>query len=202
MATLTRLRFSTVITYLALLFGSGFAQRPTNASVCDFYAQARYGANNSATQLMFIQNVVCLAFEGGSSLNNVSAELTGILRPGKFNGIDINLLQYFNGSRASTNVNNAPIGINWLDDGGTTPLAAFLSEESQPLVLANTSNQQYVIPNRLFNIQDHTDLNLLFPVIFSATSLLHSVDPLGVPYRLLLYPTLTGRSVWHMPINS
>jgi hypothetical protein len=141
MATSNRHRFSTVIAYLGLLFGLGFAQRPTNASVCDFYAQERFGANNSETQLKFIQNVVSLAFEGGSRLTNVSTEITGILRPGKFNGMNIELLQYFNGSRASTNVNNAPIGINWLDQGGTTPLAAFLAGESQTLILADTSNQ-------------------------------------------------------------
>jgi hypothetical protein len=141
MTTLKRLHFSTVIAYLALLSRSSFAQRPNNATACDFYAQARYGANNSATQLKFIQNVVCLAFEGGTKLNNVSSEITGILRPGKFNGINIDLQQYFNGSRASTNVNNAPIGINWLDQGGTTPLAAFLAGESQTLALADSSNQ-------------------------------------------------------------
>jgi hypothetical protein len=138
MVTSQRCRLFTVV---ILLIGSGFAQRPTNASVCDFYAQARFGANNSETQLKFIQNVVSLAFEGGSRLNNVSSEITGILRPGKFNGADINLLQYFNGSRASTNVNNAPIGINWMDQGGPTPLAAFLAGDSQSLALADGSNQ-------------------------------------------------------------
>lgn len=141
MAASTRSRVTIFLTYLSLLFGSGSAQRPTNASVCDYYAQAQYGANSSTTQLKWIQNVVCLAFEGGSRLNNVSSKTTGILRPGKFNGIDINLLQYFNGSTKSTNVNNAPIGVNWLDDGGTVPLAAFLSGESQSLVLADDKNQ-------------------------------------------------------------
>ncbi|KAH7095396.1 hypothetical protein FB567DRAFT_29510 [Paraphoma chrysanthemicola] len=141
------LRFRTLIACLAILFGSGFAQRPTNASVCDFYAQARYGANTSETQLKWIQNVICLAFEGGTKLNNVSTEITGILRPGKFNNINIDLQQYFNGSRASTNVNNAPIGINWLDQGGTTPLAAFLAGESEKLVLAETSNQYHLFSN-------------------------------------------------------
>lgn len=142
MATSRRLQFPTAIAYLALLINSGFAQRPNSATVCDYYAQTRFGANSSATQLKFMQNVVCLAFEGGSSLNNVSSDLTGILRPGKFLGNDIDLLQYFNGSKASTNVNNAPIGINWMDQGGTVPLASFLAGgDSQTLVLANTSNQ-------------------------------------------------------------
>jgi hypothetical protein len=141
MATSKRPHYLGFIACLTFLLGSVSAQRPTNATVCDFYAQARYGANTSETQLKFIQNIVCLAFEGGSKLNNVSSEITGILRPGKFNGINIDLQQYFNGSRASTNVNNAPIGINWLDQGGTTPLAAFLAGESEKLALADTSNQ-------------------------------------------------------------
>lgn len=141
MANMKQLRFSTVVATLTFLLGIACAQRPTNASVCDYYATARYGANSSDTQLKFIQNVVCLAFEGGTKLNNVSSDITGILRKGKFNSMDIDLLQYFNGSRASTNVNNAPIGINWLDQGGTTPLAAFLAGESQTLNLADTSNQ-------------------------------------------------------------
>jgi hypothetical protein len=141
MATSKRRRLSSVFAYVALFLGSATAQRPTNATVCDYYAQARFGANSSETQLNFIQHVVCLAFEGGSRLNNVSSDITGILRPGKFNGVDINLLQYFNGSKASTNVNNAPIGINWMDQGGTTPLAAFLAGDSQTLTLADSSNQ-------------------------------------------------------------
>jgi hypothetical protein len=142
MATPKRLHVLATVACLALWISSGFAQRPNSATVCDYYAQTKFGANSSATQLRFMQNVVCLAFEGGSSLTNVSSELTGILRPGKFLGNDIDLLQYFNGSRASTNVNNAPIGINWMDQGGTVPLASFLAGgDSQILKLANTSNQ-------------------------------------------------------------
>jgi hypothetical protein len=142
MATSRRMRFLATIAYLTLLINFGVAQRPNSASVCDYYAQTRFGTNSSATQLKFMQNVVCLAFEGGSSLNNVSSDLTGILRPGKFLGNNIDLLPYFNGSKASTNVNNAPIGINWMDQGGTVPLASFLAGgDSQTLVLANTSNQ-------------------------------------------------------------
>lgn len=136
-----QLQFSTVVAILTLLLGAVCAQRPTNASVCDYYATARFGANSSATQLKFIQSVVSLAFEGGTKLNNVSSDITGILRKGRFNNQDIDLLQYFNGSRNSTNVNNAAIGINWLDQGGTTPLAAFLAGETQTLNLAESSNQ-------------------------------------------------------------
>jgi hypothetical protein len=141
MAFSTSRPFCTTIAFLILFLQLGFAQRPNSASVCDYYAQARFGANTSATQLKWIQSVVTLAFEGGSTLNNVTSELTGILRPGRINDAAIDLHQYFNGSRASTNVRNAPVSINWLDQGGTIPLADFLGGKTDTLVLANTSNQ-------------------------------------------------------------
>lgn len=141
MVPFTGCRVAILFICLSNLFDFGASQRPTNATVCDYYAQAKYGENSTETQLKWIQSVVCLAFEGGSTLNNVSSDLTGVLRPGKFNGIDVNLMQYFNGSTKSTNVNNAPIGVNWLDDGGTAPLAAFLSGESQALTLDPDKNQ-------------------------------------------------------------
>lgn len=141
MTALLRYPVAVVLTCLSLLSTFGSAQRPTNASVCDYYAESQFGANSSDTQLKWIQSVVCLAFEGGSTLNNVSSDIVGILRPGTFNGIDIDLMAYFNGSKKSTNVNNAAIGVNWMDDGGTAPLAAFLSGQSQTLVLADDKNQ-------------------------------------------------------------
>ncbi|KAJ4336224.1 hypothetical protein N0V87_005516 [Didymella glomerata] len=147
MVASTGCRVAILLTCFSSLFRFGLSQRPTNASVCDYYAQAQYGTNSSDTQLKWIQNVVCLAFEGGSTLNNVSSDLTGILRPGKFNNIDIDLLHYFNGSTKSTNVNNAAIGVNWLDDGGATPLAAFLSGKSQALSLDEEKNQYHLFSN-------------------------------------------------------
>lgn len=141
MVASSRCQIAILFICFSSLFRSVLSQRPINASFCDYYAQAQYKENSSATQLKWIQNVVSLAFEGGSTLNNVSSELTGILRPGKYNDIDIDLLQYFNGSRKSTNVNNAAIGVNWLDDGGPAPLAAFLSGDSQALNLDEDKNQ-------------------------------------------------------------
>ena len=131
----------TLIAVPFLLFGSTIAQRPSNASVCDYYAETRYGTNSSDSQHKLVQNIICLAFEGGTNLTNVSSELTGILRPGKFGGVDINLISWFNGSRATTNVNNAPIGINWLDQGGPGPLSDFLTGKTDTVVLSNSSNQ-------------------------------------------------------------
>jgi hypothetical protein len=136
------LSFSTVGMCLTLLSTTCLAQRPSNASICDYYATQLYGTNSSETQQNLVQHIVALAFEGGTTLTNVSSEITGILRPGTFGGVNIDLLVYFNGSRASTNVNNAPIGINWLDAGGTTPLSTFLSGGTTTLELREGSNQQ------------------------------------------------------------
>ncbi|KAF1915748.1 hypothetical protein BDU57DRAFT_547611 [Ampelomyces quisqualis] len=139
--------FCTTVAFLFLFFRLGSAQRPNSASVCDYYAQAQFGANTSATQLKWIQSVVTLAFEGGSTLSNVTSELTGILRPGSINDVAIDLREYFNRSRASTNVRNAPVSINWLDQGSTIPLADFLSSKTETLVLSNTSNQYHLFGN-------------------------------------------------------
>ncbi|KAH8647732.1 hypothetical protein BX600DRAFT_443082 [Xylariales sp. PMI_506] len=142
------LRFScTFAASLALFVGSSIAQRPTNASVCDYYAETLYGSNSSDTQHKLIQHIVALAFEGGTALSNKPTELTGILQPGTFGDVDVDLRQYFNGSRASTNVNNAPIGINWLDEGGTEPLSAFLTGQTDTVALTNTTNQYHLFGN-------------------------------------------------------
>lgn len=117
------------------------AQRPPTASVCDYYAMQLFGANTTEGQRGWIRRVVLTGFEGGTPLGNVSTGLTGIMRPGSFDNVNIDLMQYFNGSRASTNVNNSPIGINWLDQGGLAPLTKYLSDPSQDFVLANSSNQ-------------------------------------------------------------
>lgn len=131
----------------ALFSTTSTAQRPDDASVCDYYAEERYGANDTESQHNLVKHIVSLAFEGGSALDNKSETLTGILRPGKFDEKDVDLRSWFNGSRASTNVNNAPIGINWLDGGGTEPLSDFLTGTTSDLVLGNTTNQAHLFGN-------------------------------------------------------
>ncbi|OBT83239.1 hypothetical protein VE02_08147 [Pseudogymnoascus sp. 03VT05] len=64
--------------------------------------------------------------------------LTGILNPGVHDGVNVNLLPFFNGSIASTNL---AVGINWLDDGGILPLVNFMSGKTDNVVLRNTTNE-------------------------------------------------------------
>ncbi|KAK3384865.1 hypothetical protein B0H63DRAFT_432347 [Podospora didyma] len=136
-----------LVCVLGLLVGFSVGQRPSNASVCDYYATAKFGANNSDTQRALVRRIVSLAFEGGSRLTNKSNELTGIWRPGKANGIDVNLLQYFNGSKQTTNVNNAAIAINWMDQGGPEPLANYLAGDVEEIAMTNSSNQFHLFGN-------------------------------------------------------
>jgi hypothetical protein len=130
-----------MLALFAVLFGLALAQRPNNASVCDYYAERRFGTNNSDTQLQLVQGIVGLAFGGAFNLSNVSSEITGIMNPGTFEGQPVDVRPYFNGSIASTNLNNEPIGINWLDDGGLDPLYNFLSGKTTTVILRNSTNE-------------------------------------------------------------
>ena len=126
---------------LALSFGLSLAQRPNNSSLCDYYAGSLYVESNETTQARLIKNVVSLAFAGPTNIRDVGPELTGILNPGSFDGQYIDLQGWFNGSKDSTNLNNAPVGVDWLDGGGKKPLTDFLTGVTQNVVISNTTNE-------------------------------------------------------------
>lgn len=130
-----------MLAVLALLLGASLAQRPSNASTCDYYAQSRYGSSTSTSQFQLVQGIVALAFGGGFNLSNVSSEITGILNPGTYQNLSVDLRPWFNGSIDSTNLNNQAVGIDWLDDGGTDPLYLYLSGQTSNVVLHNTTNE-------------------------------------------------------------
>jgi len=44
-------------------------------------------------------------------------------------------------TEATTNLNNQPVGINWLDGGAQAPLMAFLNGSASGVVISNTTNQ-------------------------------------------------------------
>ncbi|MCJ1355973.1 MAG: hypothetical protein MMC33_005967 [Icmadophila ericetorum] len=94
-----------------------------------------------------MQDIVVLSFGGSFNLGNFSTNVTGILNPGVYDGTYVDLLPYFDGSIQSSNLNNQPIGINWLDDGGTVPLYNYLNGVAPSLVLLNTSNQFKLFTN-------------------------------------------------------
>ncbi|KFY40146.1 hypothetical protein V494_03619 [Pseudogymnoascus sp. VKM F-4513 (FW-928)] len=134
---------TTMLFLYFLLFAIVIAQRPSSISICDYYTQVEYGSASGENQLKLIQGIVALAFAGPKSIpsKNVPKELTGILNPGVQGGHRVDLMPFFNGTLASTNLNNQPVGINWLDDGGLTPLSNYLSGKTKSVVLSNSTNE-------------------------------------------------------------
>lgn len=147
-----------------LLLAAGratLAQRAGNESICDYYAAQRYGENNSTTQLLLVQSIVTLAYAGSAGLPNAPDDSTGIFNKGHFDGIDVYLRPWFDGSskdielvpvgctltnhgrrvEATTNLNNQPVGIDWLDGGATGPLLSFLNGSSNTVDIDKSTNQ-------------------------------------------------------------
>lgn len=77
------------------------AQRSGNESICDYYATQRYGGNNSTTQLLLVQSIVTLAYAGSAGLPNPPDNSSGIFNQGLFNGMDVYLRPWFDGSSKS-----------------------------------------------------------------------------------------------------
>lgn len=77
---------------------SANAQRPSSQSICDYYAAQRYGENNSTTQLLLVQSIVSLAYAGGNEISGAPAESDGIFNQGNFDGQDVYLRSWFDGS--------------------------------------------------------------------------------------------------------
>ncbi|KAL6911022.1 hypothetical protein GGI43DRAFT_34001 [Trichoderma evansii] len=117
------------------------AQRSGNESICDYYATQRYGANNSTTQLLLVQSIVTLAYAGSAGLPNPPDDSSGIFNKGRFDGMDVYLRPWFDGSKATTNLNNQPVGIDWLDGGATGPLLSFLNGSTNSVNINNSTNQ-------------------------------------------------------------
>lgn len=122
------------------------ATRPSNATICDYYANLRYGENTTASQGKLMQSVVSLAFAGKGDLPNINPEISGILNPGTFENEPVFLRPWFNGSIDSTNLNNQPVGIDWLDGGGTAPLYAFLNGSTDSVKIEGKTNELYALP--------------------------------------------------------
>jgi hypothetical protein len=160
-------KFIMLFAVVLLLLGVSSAQRPSNATICDYYAIANYGANTTATQYRLMQSILALAFGGPGPLSNVAPAITGIFNAGSFDGTPVDLQPWFNGSKDSTNLNNQAVGINWLDGGGTTPLLSFLTGDTQNLTFPNGTNEEYIPRPRFANITDHFDQAVVLSLAFS-----------------------------------
>jgi hypothetical protein len=137
-----------ILNKLALLLGSlvafAGAQRPANESICDYYTTALLKNNTAENQLTLLTLVVNTAVIGNYTQPNVGIMVPGILASGQMQeGVPIDLLKYFNGSLKSTNLNGNPTSVNFLNDGGATPLMANMP--------ANTnSSAQYFLITHLY----------------------------------------------------
>lgn len=91
-------------------------------SICDKYTTALLKNNTADNQFLLLILLVNTAVIGNYTQPNVGIAVPGILAAGSFDGQPVNLLQYFNGQLASTNVNGIPTHQSFLDGGGAAPL--------------------------------------------------------------------------------
>jgi hypothetical protein len=98
------------------------AQRPSNTSICDYYASTLLGENNITTQAIVLTLIVNTALIGNYTEPNLNITVPGILGPAEYEGQKVNLLPYFDGSLNSSNptggVTKHGLSVNWLDGGG------------------------------------------------------------------------------------
>ncbi|KAK5456827.1 hypothetical protein LTS15_004607 [Exophiala xenobiotica] len=102
--------------------GSALAQRPSGTSICDYYTTALLKEDTPANQYALLTVLVNTVVIGNYSACAVGGGLAGILAPANYGGEQVNLLPYFNGCLLSTNVDNMPSSVNFLDGGGAAPL--------------------------------------------------------------------------------
>lgn len=95
----------------------------TAPSICDKYTTALLKNNTAENQYTLLTLLVKTAALGSftgpgtklASLPGSMVKVPGILAPGMVDGQAINLMPYFTGELATTNVNGMPAGVNWLD---------------------------------------------------------------------------------------
>ncbi|KAH8805017.1 hypothetical protein F5884DRAFT_902112 [Xylogone sp. PMI_703] len=178
-----------------LIFRSTVAQRPSNTSICDYYAERIYGINNALTQQHLVQAITCLAFAGGEGLEGAE-NATGILNQGSFNGTAVNLIDFFNGVYAISNVNNQPASVNWLDGGGIDPLKAYLNGSAAELVLSNSTKQYHFFNHMVSSVGTLYNCTLLNSTTNRASS------PAYVHKFMNLNPTAVGYFIEQLTLAS
>lgn len=142
------MHFKALATAALGLVGSVAAQRPEGTSICDYYTTALFKNNTADNQFYLIRKIVSTALGGnyGKSSNHSLtvafthdsitgektrlANVSGILFPGTYNGIEVNLYPYFNGSLASTNRGDKPVSVNFLDAGGLGTISSHKAANS------------------------------------------------------------------------
>lgn len=99
------------------------SQRPADTPICDYYTTALLKNNTAENQYTLLTLIVNTAVIGNYTQPNVGIAVPGILAKGTFNGTEVNLLPYFDGTLASNNRGGSSgVAVNFLDDGGAVPL--------------------------------------------------------------------------------
>lgn len=140
-------------TKLAVAAAVAAGVEAVGTSVCDKYTMALLKDNtpeNQATLVTLLVKTAALgSFTGpGTQLDSLPGSMVkvpGILAPGEVNGEKINLMPYFTGELASTNVDDKPTSVNWLD-GNTKMLvgnATYAGEPGQKTYQLMTHLVQY-----------------------------------------------------------
>jgi len=124
---------------LLALMGTVCVTAAQNMSVCDKYTTALLKDNNATNQYTLLTLLVNTVVIGNYTKPNMNA-VPGILAKGTYEGVDVNLLPYFDGSLKSNNRGGSSgVAINFLDDGGATPLMMNMPANG------TTSNQYFLL---------------------------------------------------------
>lgn len=92
--------------------------------------------------------IVNRALIGYTSTSASVANVTGILNPGTYNGVAVNLLPLFTGAGPTSNVGGQAGVKNLIDGGGAAPLMA--GKPSNDSTSANPSSNQYFLVTHLY----------------------------------------------------
>ncbi|KAB8291776.1 hypothetical protein EYC80_006571 [Monilinia laxa] len=136
------MHFNTLVA--AALFVLGTEAREREVSSCDYYTTLQFKENTAANQLKLLTLLVNTALAGNLPTSPPTRfNITGILRHGTYDGIEVNLRPYFNGGLISTNRGNKATSVDFLDGGDV-----FTIRENKP---ANSmSTNQYFLVNHLY----------------------------------------------------
>ncbi|KAF2677718.1 hypothetical protein K458DRAFT_436357 [Lentithecium fluviatile CBS 122367] len=119
--------------------GSLCAAAAQNMSLCDKYTTALLTENNATNQYILLTLLVNTVVIGNYTQPNKNA-VPGILAKGSYEGEEVDLLPYFNGSLKSNNRGGASgVAVNFLDDGGAVPLMMNMPANG------TTSNQYFLL---------------------------------------------------------
>lgn len=133
------MKFSLVAILACLLaFAStSAAQRPDNITICDYYSKAIFNDTSPDHEYMLLKILVNTVVIGNYSATPTGMAVPGILANATVNGEQVSLLEYFNGSKNTTNIGGAPGFMNFLDGGGPVPLTKNLPSNDSTTCTSN-----------------------------------------------------------------